>query len=132
MTDVFDVGSVERDDDAEFKRLTETYGACVKEKLFPGAGQRLPTRDERYAPRPADTIANPGPSPTAPVVVPSDVPGEIISGAVPTPAPAPPLPSPLTEATQTAELPPAVIAAATQTAAVPPTPRRPTPVAAPS
>jgi hypothetical protein len=64
ITNIFDVGHVERDEDDEFKRLMETYGGeTVREKIFPGAGARLPNGDNRYKPRIEGTKANPAPAP---------------------------------------------------------------------
>ena len=60
VTQVFEVGTVEREDAAERERLVETYGSVVREKLFPGMGQRLPASDDRYKPRLVGTKANPG------------------------------------------------------------------------
>lgn len=69
ITNIFDVGYVERDEDSEFKRLQETYGAVVKDKLFPGAGTRIPQGDNRYKPAIKGTRRNPAPVlPAAPVV----------------------------------------------------------------
>ena len=49
--DVHDCGHIVREDAAEMKRLIETYGAFVREKLFPGAGMRLPSGDNKYRPQ---------------------------------------------------------------------------------
>lgn len=62
VTEVFDVGYVERDEEAEAKRIRETYKAEVYEKLFPGSGTRLPLGDNRYKRRLVGTKVNPGAS----------------------------------------------------------------------
>lgn len=52
VNEIFDAGAVERDDAYEMQRLTETYGyETVREKLFPGAGNRLPNGDNRFKPK---------------------------------------------------------------------------------
>jgi hypothetical protein len=52
VNEIFDAGAVERDDDYEMQRLTETYGYdTVRDKLFPGAGTRLPNGDNRFKPK---------------------------------------------------------------------------------
>lgn len=95
VTNIFDVGYVEREERAEYARLVETYKSeVISEKLFPGAGTRLPHGDNRYAPRVVGTKINPG---VAPVPSAPDLPAET-TGTFETPVPAEP-DSVLTDAT---------------------------------
>jgi hypothetical protein len=70
ITDIYDVGAVERDDEREMERLCLTYSKeLVKDRLFPGAGIRLPNGDNRYKPRVVEIkqlAAAPPPEPVLP------------------------------------------------------------------
>lgn len=58
VTNIYDVGAVERDDQSEMARLCETYGAdLIKKTMFPGAGTRLPRGDNRFGPAPPRVVA---------------------------------------------------------------------------
>lgn len=49
VTEVFEVGHIERDEAAEYARLCQVYDAAmIREKLFPGAAFRLPHGESRY------------------------------------------------------------------------------------
>lgn len=64
VTDIFDVGYVERDEAEERDRLVGVYGnTTVREKMFPGAGTRIPNGDNNYKPRIEGTKINPGAPP---------------------------------------------------------------------
>ena len=66
VTNVFDVGWVEREDADERQRLKETYGEKARDKLFPGAASPLPLGDNRYRPRVKGTKINPDLAPPIP------------------------------------------------------------------
>jgi hypothetical protein len=67
ITDIFAAGEVNREESAEYQRLVETYGAVlIRERLFPGAGTRLPLGDSKYKPRIRGTKINPGALPGIP------------------------------------------------------------------
>lgn len=51
VTDVYDVGAIDREDDVEMQRLRETYTDEVIKAIYPGSGVRLPNGDNRYKPR---------------------------------------------------------------------------------
>jgi hypothetical protein len=80
VTNVFDVGYVDRAEGEEKKRLSETYGDALMKKLFPGAAVRLPCGDNRYTPHP-----KPVPAP-APVLA-SSASGDGVRDYAPTPEP---------------------------------------------
>lgn len=89
ITDIYDVGHVEREDADEMQRLQETYGyKVVRENMFPGAGVRLPGGDNAFRPRAGRVVPAgiPGiPDLPAPPVAAADAPDAALASA---PAPA--------------------------------------------
>ena len=84
VTDIYDVGYIERDPAVEMGRLIDVYGsAVIKEKMFPGAGLRLPQGDNGFKPRVAPVKAAPSeadlPTPDAT----QGVPGAVSASSVP-------------------------------------------------
>jgi hypothetical protein len=51
VTDAYELGMEERDNNAELDRLRRTYGPAAVQDVFPGSKPRLPLRDARIGAR---------------------------------------------------------------------------------
>jgi hypothetical protein len=51
VSDVYALGTEERDNQAELDRMRTAYNAAAVKDVFPGANPRLPTQDKRFTAR---------------------------------------------------------------------------------
>lgn len=64
VENVFLCGHVIRDEETERNRLVAIYGEeIINKRMYPGAGARIPTGDERYKTRIVGSRINPGAAP---------------------------------------------------------------------